>query len=241
MPDVPSKEVNLHANHRQRVRAHFEKDGLDTFADHNVLEMMLFYCIPRLDTNEIAHELLNQFGSLSGVLEADINALLDVPGIGHESAVYIKFLNSLFRRYYIDRGREQTMIMNDEDAKNFMEPYFLGENEEIFMAVLLDGCQNVRKIAVVDRGNEESVSVNVNRVFREVVNNHASAVVLAHSHPNGFARPSRDDINITLELAKKLAAINVKLCDHLIFSKNDVCFLSRDKAVPDARFFTFRE
>lgn len=241
MPEEPSKNPNPHANHRQRVRERFEKEGLDAFADHNVLEMLLFYCIPRLDTNEISHELLKQFGSISGVLDADINALRDVPGIGHDAALFLKFTDALCRRYYIDRKQERALILNSEDAKNFIEPYFLGENEEMFIAVLLDGCSTVRKIALVDRGNEESVAVNVNRIIKEVVNNQASVVVLAHSHPNGFARPSRDDIDITSELAKKLEAIDVKLGEHLIFSKNDICYLSRDKAVNNKRIFSFCE
>ena len=126
MAERSSKKENLHADHRKRVREEFEKHGLDAFPDHKVLEMMLFYSIPRMDTNEIAHELLNEFGSLAGVFDADINALLDVPGIGRESALFIKFLTGLCRRYMIDRNKEQKLIADCEDARSFFEPYFLG-------------------------------------------------------------------------------------------------------------------
>ena len=129
-------EKNLHEGHRDRVRKRFIKEGLDGFFDHQVLELMLFYCIPRKDTNDIAHILINKFGSFSSVLDAPVESLMEC-GISYNTAVFIKLIPSLCSRYYQD-----SYCRNDDDdeksIEDFILPYFIGQNEEQLFLVLFD-------------------------------------------------------------------------------------------------------
>lgn len=226
---------------RAYIRKLFADRGADALNDNELLELLLYYTIPDFDTSEIAKNLLKEFGSLSGVIDADPYQLTDVPGIGQDAALFLFLLRQFYRRYCIDKKTELPFIATRDDAKKYLESYFLGETEELLIVLLLDGCSCLRKVSIIDRGNEESVSVNVNRIFREVLNTHASSVLLAHSHPNGFARPSRDDIAVTLELAKRLNTVGVGFCDHLIFARNDVCCMSDEKKLLDNHIFLFAD
>lgn len=241
MGNTQSNEKNVHEHHRRRMKEHFLKDGLDTFNDIQALEMLLFYSIPRYDTNEIAHALLDEFGSFSAVFDADIAALKAVPGIGNESAIMIKFISQMYRRYGIDHAKAQERIPGCVSAQKYLVPYFMCENDELFVIVLVDAVFNIRKTCIIDRGNEESVFVNTNRVIKEVINNHCSGVILAHSHPNGFSFPSKADREVTMLIAEKLRNIGVKLCDHLIVSRNDVYFMSQESKNITNGLFVFSD
>ncbi len=232
---------NPHEHHRKRMKARFLQDGLDTFEDHEALEMLLYYSIPRNDTNEIAHALLKEFGSLSAVFDADIDALTEVPGIGYESALLIRFVTEMCRRYEVDSRKKQPRVPDKKAAEEYCRPYFMGDNREMFIALLLDATFHVRKVCVIEHGDKESVFVNVSRIVKEVVNNHQPYVLLAHSHPNGFPYPSSEDRSITMMLADKLMAVNAMLCDHLIFSRSDVYFLSDERIPGRENIFKFSD
>lgn len=220
--------VNVHEQHRKRMKERFLKEGLRGFEDHEVLEMMLYYTIPRNDTNEIAHELLREFGTLSAVLDADIDALNEVPGIGRESALYIKYLVQLCSRYETDKSKKLVRITDSNSAADYLRPYFIGHNEELFIVALLDAAFNVRKVSIIEEGGKESVFVNANRIVKEVVNNHGTFVLMAHSHPNGFPYPSSEDRKVTETVALKLRAVNAQICDHIIFSRNETYYFSKE-------------
>ena len=121
----------LHGGHRERVRKRFISEDLDNFSPHNVLELLLFYAIPQKDTNEIAHRLLNTFGSLSGVFDAPIEELKNVNGIGENAAVFIKLLPSACRRYMDDKFGKAHTINSPEAAGKFLKPKYIGVMDEI--------------------------------------------------------------------------------------------------------------
>lgn len=238
---VPKDSVPDGQHRRLYLKKRFLTSGMGSLDDPDVLELLLYYTIPANDTSETAKNLLKEFGSLASVLDAEPEQLETVPGIGRDSALFISLLKQLIKRYQIDSLRELPFIATGEDAREYLSAYFLGEKEEQFVVLLLDGCSALRKLSVIERGTTDSVAVNIGRVFKEALDYHAAGVILAHSHPNGFAKPSRDDIQTTLELSRRLDAIGVRLCEHIIFSRNDVCFMSREKQLIDSKIFAFSD
>ena len=218
---MAERNPDLHKDHRSRLKKRFETEGLDAFEDHNVLEMLLFYSIPRCDTNEIAHELLKEFGSLSSVFDADINALTQVPGIGMESALLIKFVLALWKRYNTDMVSAQKQIRTTKEAVEYLRANFIGKEVEQLIVVMLDGLGNIKRTVLLAEGSKDGVELNMNKLLRELLNTQAMGVVIAHSHPQCFAIPSAPDTKTTERLIRVLGERGIAFCDHIIFSKDD--------------------
>lgn len=220
----------MHEGHRDRLKERFLKDGLDNFEQHNILELALFYAIPRKDTNEIAHRLIDTFGSVSGVFNASYEQLLEVNGIGENAACFIKLIPELARCYYNDLGRDKIQVLNSTDAAGeFFIPKFIGRTEEhIFMAAL-DGKSRLLKFELVAKGVVNEVSISVRKIVEVAVKHNAVSVIIAHNHPNGVALPSPDDIDTTLRIVDALNLVNVKLLDHIIVAGNDYVSLRDSK------------
>lgn len=225
------KNTGIHANHRARMKKRFSQSGFAGFDDFNVLEILLYYAIPRCDTNEIAHELINEFGSLSGVFEADAASLCEVPGIGEDTALLIKLVPQLWKRYLTDIAESKAVILSSSDAAEYLRPRFIGDPNETFIAVMLDGAGNVRKTTVIDEGGINSVSVNVNKIFREALNSGAASVIAAHNHPGGYAKPSQQDVSVTALLKEKLSVLGIELKDHLVFSRSEAYSMAEERIV----------
>lgn len=207
---------NPHQGHRGRVKKEYRDNGLDHFPDHKILEMLLFYSIPRADTNEIAHDLLNRFGSFSGVFDAPQELLMGTKGIGLESATFIKFISDVIRVYMEDYSQTHSTITSSEDAKEYMQHKFLGISvEQIYMACLAAN----GKVIFFDKiaeGSPESVGVRPVDVIRTALRSNAVRVVLAHNHPHGLPNPSTIDVHTTSRLGAELSRIGIELFDHII-------------------------
>lgn len=227
-----AEEAALHANHRQRVRNRFFEHGLEGMEDHQVLEMLLFYSIPRCDTNGLAHRLLNTFGSFAGVFDAPIDLLMQVPGIGKETAILIKFLPSIWNRYRMSEASEIRTITSKTEMEQVMCPMFIDKQQEQFCCVYLDGSGRILKKSVFGSGSIHYIAANVPEILRGVIMSHAECVAVAHSHPGGYAAPSHEDITGTILLAEQLQLLNVKILDHMIVAPNDVFFLSSSNRIP---------
>lgn len=178
--------MGLHDGHRNRLKNRFLNEGLTNFEDHNVLELLLFYSIPRSDTNEIAHELLNKFGSLHGVFEAGMEDLMSVNGISRHSAVLIKMIPELFVVYGRDKVRDIQKINSSDDAKQFFIPRFYGKVREEVQLVLLDDKMNIIKWVKIYEGSVNSANVPIRKIVEIAIENRATNVIIAHNHPTGF-------------------------------------------------------
>lgn len=213
--------MSIHDGHRQRLINRFIRDGLDGFEDHNVLELLLFYSIPRADTNPIAHVLLDRFGSLEKVLSAPIDELTAVPGVGEKTAVFLSFQNALIRYYRVDSSLNTKILRSVEECGAYLLPRFLGrENETVFLLCLDAKCK-VKACKEIGEGSVNSTSISVRRVVEAALGANASSVILAHNHPSGIAVPSREDIQTTHRVASALAAVEIILADHLVFADGD--------------------
>ena len=222
---------DLHEKHRQRMKQSFRDAGLQGFQPHNVLEMMLFYSLPRCNTNETAHLLLNEFGSIAGVLDAPFEALTNVEGIGTESATFIKFLPELFRAYEESKFAEKPCLDSSEAAKKYLASYFKTATAEKLVILYLDAKFRLIKDVEISQGNENMVYTDLTMIVKSSLMLNAKGVIIAHNHISGFATPSNEDKEMTENLAKMLAPVGVSLCDHLLFAGKDVCCFSKTKHV----------
>ena len=217
--------MGLHDGHRNRLKNRFLNEGLTNFEDHNVLELLLFYSIPKSDTNEIAHELLNKFGSLHGVFEAGMEDLMSVNGISRHSAVLIKMIPELFVVYGRDKVRDIQKINSSDDAKQFFIPRFYGKVREEVQLVLLDDKMNIIKWVKIYEGSVNSANVPIRKIVEIAIENRATNVIIAHNHPTGLILPSKDDLRATAKVREALALVDIKLLDHVIVSDNEAASL----------------
>lgn len=216
-----SKSSNLHEGHRQRMRQRFLEYGERAFDDHQMLEMLLFSAKPRGDTNELAHLLINRFGSLAGVFDAPLEELRKVKGVGENIAFSIHLLPAMMGRYQRSATMPERVVSTIDDAANYLRPYFFGLRKE--QVYLLSGDQKGRVLGCDFLGEGSDLAVGLDtRLLTEIALRHKAAwVVLAHSHPSGVAIPSGSDVLTTRNCYKILQALEIKLWDHLIFADDD--------------------
>ena len=212
---------NLHAGHRERVREKFVKSGLDGFADHEILELLLFYANPRGDTNPIAHELINRFGSVSAVLEASYDDLVTVKGIGDAAATLINLMPQLFRRYSQDKADAVRNISDMKSAADYLVPRFYGFAIERVGVLCLDAQGRIKNFVFASEGSLNLAHIDPRRIAQIALQNNAESIILAHNHPDGLAVPSRSDIETTKSLINALGLINIRVADHLIISDGE--------------------
>ncbi|MBE6716769.1 MAG: hypothetical protein E7573_07600 [Ruminococcaceae bacterium] len=221
------REAELHKNHRQRVKEKFRETGLQGFHAHNVLEMLLFYSVPRIDTNETAHRLLNEFGAFDAVLDAPLEALMRVDGVGLESATLLKFITEVCSYYIASKVQHKTLIDNSEAAAEYLRSYFINAVSEKFVVMYLDGRSNIIKCTEFSQNENNMVYSDFRTITKEGYLLDAAGVIIAHNHPCGFANPSNNDKILTENLSATLNSFDMHLCEHIIFSNDDVCFCSR--------------
>lgn len=213
--------MSIHSGHRQRLRDRFLREGLDHFQEVNALELLLFYCIPRIDTNEIAHELLNEFGSFPNVMEASVEELKKVKGIGDNAATFISLVNATNRFYRMKKAENTDTISEIAQYVDILEPRFAGRKYETVFLLCLDAKSKIICCKQISEGTVSSAHISVRKVVEVALAVNASSVVLAHNHPGGYAVPSKADEDTTYRVAKALSDVDVTLLDHVIFSDSD--------------------
>lgn len=211
----------VHDGHRERLKERFRSEGLDGFTEVQVLELLLFYSVPRKDTNEIAHALLEKFGTLAQVMDANPADLEKVPGMGSSSALFLKLLSAAGRRYQISRTESATILRTLEQCGAYLQPRFFGRKHEAVFLLCLDAKCKVLACKQVGEGSVNSAGVPIRRIVETALSANATMVVLAHNHPSGLALPSADDIQTTKRLAVALDTVEITLIDHLVFSDDD--------------------
>ena len=218
--------MGVHDGHRERLRARFAEHGLDSFNELNALELLLCYAIPRRDTNEIAHRLLDAFGSLSGVFQASMQELTSIPGIGENAATLILMVPQIVKKAHVSKAKETKIIRNSTDAGNYLLPYFLDEPDEIVMMLCLDNKRAVICCREMGRGVVNCVDANIRRMVETALKVKTTTVIVAHNHPNGVALPSREDDNFTRTLYRSLGLLGITLEDHIIVANDEFVSLA---------------
>lgn len=219
--------MSIHAGHRQRLKERFLKDGLDNFEEHQVLELLLFYGIPQRDTNEIAHELIRRFGSLSKVLEATPEELGEVKYVGDNVATLFKLITAVARYYQVNCAMREVILPTIDACGKYLVPYFYGRQNETVFLLCLDAKCKVLCCEKVGEGSVNSAGVPIRRIVELALKNNATSAILAHNHPSGLAIPSGEDIQTTRRVALALDAVEIGLVDHIIVADNDWVSMSQ--------------
>ena len=213
--------MSIHAGHRQRLKERFLKDGLDNFEEHQVLELLLFYGIPQRDTNEIAHELIRHFGSLSRVLEASPEELSKVKYVGDNVTTLFKLITAVARYYQVSCAMREEILPTIESCGKYLVPFFYQRPNETVFLLCLDAKCKVLCCEKVGEGGINSAGVPVRKIVELALKNNASAAILAHNHPSGVAVPSGEDVQTTRRVAMALDAVEVVLVDHIVVADQD--------------------
>ena len=213
--------MSIHDDHRQRVRQRFLENGLEGFNDIQVLEMLLFYCIPRRDTNPIAHALLDHFGSFSQVMEAPVEELKKVKGMGENTAIFLKLVTEAGRFYQLDKAKQIKVLPTVEDCGRYLIPFFHGRRNETVFLLCLDAKCKVLCCKEIGEGSVNSAGVPIRRIVETALGVTATTVVLAHNHPSGLALPSGEDVETTHRVAAALNAVEIHLADHIVVAEDD--------------------
>ena len=218
--------MGLHDGHRQRLIQRFLEEDLDNFEPHNVLELLLFYAIPRKDTNELAHVLMDTFGSLKGVFDAPYEELIKVAGIGPNTAALLKLVPSLTRTYYSSDARSIILDTSEKSGEYFL-PYYIGQTEEVVRLACLDAGGKVISNQILHRGSANAAEVNMRKIVNIALRNNAMGVILAHNHPGGLPLPSEEDVATTKSIREALMPMGILLMDHIIVAGQDYVSMAR--------------
>ena len=210
-----------HEGHRERMKKRFLRYGLESFDDHQVLELLLFYAIPRQDTNELAHRLLDTFGSLDKVFDARPEELMRVPGIGEHAAALIRLLPEAARRSRIVRESAAVVLSDRESIGRYLVPRFMDKRVEIVMLLCLDTRLRVLDCRQIGSGGLNSASFSIRDIVQICLMQNARYAVLAHNHLSGIAVASTEDIYATREVKKALGLVGVKLLEHIIVTDGE--------------------
>ncbi len=220
--------MSVHKDHRQRLRKQFRDGGLKNFTEYQILELLLFYAIPRIDTNVLAHNLIERFGSLSQVLDAPIEELEKVEGIGPNSALLLHLMTEICRAYMVDRTEKQKILRTVEECGDYLKARFVGKTVETVFLLCLDAKCKVLCCKEVGEGSVNSANVPIRRIVEMALAANATTVVLAHNHPSGVALPSPEDRATTRRVAAALSMVDVVLADHIIVADDDYVSLADD-------------
>ena len=180
----------VHEGHRARKKEQFRDHGLDAFADHEALELLLYYAVPRQDTNPIAHRLMEKFGSLEAVFAADRETLEEVEGVGENASTLLTLMLPLMRRIRASAGAHETVLSDTEQAGAYFLDLFFGEREEKLYEVCLDAKGRLLACHLAAEGDTDSVQLNMRKIVENALKCGASSVLLAHNHPSEIGRAS---------------------------------------------------
>ena len=213
--------------HRERIREKFLKNGIDGFAEYEILELLLTYCIPRKDTKPIAKDLLNKFKTLDNVFKADFDKLSVIDGLGNNSIAFLKLIGDLPSIIYKDElknkklvDKETLKISNKDILLKYLRNKIGYEEIEKFYVIYLSSSNEVIEFEENSAGTLDRSSVYPREIYKRVINLNAKSIILAHNHPSDNITPSKSDIELTNEIAKGLKNFGALLIEHIIITKN---------------------
>ena len=217
--------MSIHDGHRQRLKQRFLEEGLESFTDIQVLELLLFFSVPRQDTNPIAHALPDHFGSLYQVLEAPVEELRKVKGVGEQSALLLSLMNDVARYFQVDRTMREKILPTVQACGEYLVPFFFGRNVETVFLLCLDAKCKVLCCKEVGQGSVNSAGISVRKIVETALAANATTVVLAHNHPSGVLTPSRGDIDVSIQVGNALKPVEIELLDHIVVAGSEYCSL----------------
>jgi DNA repair protein RadC len=219
--------IDYNRGHRKRLKEKYLTRGIDAFLDHEILELLLTYARSRKDVKPLAKDLLKEFGSLKGVVDAELSDLKNVPGIGEHTAVLFKLVKELAALYLKQKAKEKPQIACTSELLDFCRTAMGGKKDEEFCVIYLDAQNQIIEFETVQKGIANQAVVYPRQILERALRKKASALILAHNHPSGHVRPSDADIRLTKTIQETAKTLDILVHDHIIIGEN--------------RFFSFRE
>jgi len=217
---MDKNKVHTGEGHRRRLREKFLRSGLDGFHDYEVIELLLTLGTPRKDCKQQAKEALKCFKTLQGVIEAPVEELQKIKGIGPHNVFGIKFVQAVAERYLQKKLTKKEFIRSSKDLFNYLYFSMRDKDRERFMVIFLDAQNRIIAVETLFEGTLTAASVYPREVVKIVLRHNAAAILLVHNHPSGEPRPSNEDKVITRELIHACRTIGVYVHDHLIIGDN---------------------
>lgn len=211
---------NPHAGHRERLRRRFLKEGLENFEDHQKLELLLTYAIPRVDVNDLAHALMAHFGSFSAVLDATHDELTSVPGIGESAATFLTLLPQVARAYLMDKETRYPDFSDLHKLGTYLVSYYTAAKNEKLIAAFLNNRREMIDLVVLSEGTVNLSEVSLRRVAELALRKNVASFILAHNHPDGDAMPSEQDEQMTRHFADFFSKLGIPLAEHFVIGGN---------------------
>ena len=215
------KKENIHKGHRERLRETTNTIGFENLPEHQQLELLLSFVIPRKDTNPIAHDLIKKFGSFSAVLDANPKNLMQVKGIGEVAANLISVCGKIPFAYRTSKMKQKTVLTCPSQIINYFEDIAVSSSTEKFYIIYLNTKNEVIKYEIFGDNSLDKVSIDFRELIQKVLMYNSKGVIVCHTHPEGSANPSRQDLEFTKQLFVALSIIGIKLCDHIIFATTE--------------------
>lgn len=213
--------MSIHDGHRDKMRQRYLRGGLESFAEHEALELLLYYAIPRRDTNPIAHALMERYGSLSAVLTAPVEDLQKVEGVGESAAILLTLAPKIYRKARLEETAQERVMNSTARVGAYLLERFAGEKMEVVYQLCLDRKSKLLACKKLGEGGVASADLNIRTLMENAILTSASQVILAHNHPSGVALPSPEDYAATDRAKAALATIGVVLLDHIIVADYD--------------------
>ncbi len=221
------EDIPHYRGHRSRLKEKFVHSGVESFHDYEVLELLLGYAIPQKDVKPLAKTLLNTFGGIKGVSDADIETLCTVSGISNHTAILIKLIKEISGLYLKDHAKGKTQISCTSELLNYCKTRMGGLKDEQFCVIYLDAQNQLIDMETIQEGIVNQAVVYPRQVLENALRQKASAIILVHNHPSGHVRPSDADIRLTRTIQEAARMLEILVHDHVIIGEN--------------RFFSFRE
>ena len=221
----------MHEGHRERLRKRYIENGFEGLAEHEQLELLLTYVLPRRDTNPISHNLIDKFGSLSAVLEANVFDLMQVEGVGERMAAFLCLCGEL--RRMPEKEIQKMHLRTPGEAFAYCRCLFKAAQGEQLYLISLDKNKRVLHADLITRGTPTRTAMYPRLVVECALRHHACSVIMAHNHPSGDVRPSREDVDATLAVRNALSSIDIPLFDHLIIGRGKGYSFNLSGIIPD--------
>lgn len=231
------KNIKSHEGHRERMKNRFKADmNLSSFAEHEALEMFLFYLIPRKNTNVLAHDLLQKFGTLNEIMTADVGELMQVEGVSESCAYSIKFFESFWELSQNSGGLDAD-IRNTEKICGYIKWLYRNKKSEVFKVMCIDNSMKIKCCHDISYGSSDKVFTDEKQLMKIVLDSECDFVILAHNHPNGSPKPSEEDVIFTRTIMKKLEDMGITLLDHFIEGGGKVISMRAEGYICDLGVF----
>lgn len=227
-----AEKESVHSGHRERMRRRLEVEGLDSFEPHQVLEVLLFHTIPKRDTNEIAHRLLEKFGTIDRVFDAELSSLMEVSGVGYNTAVFLRLMSEVARYYARERFNKCVHIENSEQMGEYMCSRIGMTAREVFAAAAFDARRNEIAFEIISEGFVSQTTVQLRRLAEFAILHNAELIVISHNHVSGDPIPSQADREATRKVCEGMGTIGVTVADHIIVSGEKYYSFSANGILP---------